>query len=245
MVGTLKNKEEVASGTLSVTFEVKEPFIFKAGQFCFITLENLLFPDSRGIKRHFSIVNSPNQKGIITFTTRASESGFKRTLKELAVGTTVELGPIKGDFVLPEDTTRPLVFIAGGIGITPFMSMLKYISEEKLAYKITLIYSNKNRRSAAYLEELQNYQLQTTRFADSARQANYKLILTMTDDPAWSGEKRKVDSNFIKEYFPNVNAQNYMVVGPQSMVEAVEKALLEAGVLSENIKKENFTGYVD
>lgn len=231
MLGRLKSKEEVAKGTLKVMFEVKEPFSFKAGQYCFITLPKLNYPDERGPKRHFSIVNSPNEKGIITFTTRITESGFKKTLNELPEGTEVQLGPIAGVFILPGfpglNTFKPLVFIAGGIGITPFISILRYVSEEKLPYKITLVYSNRDQASTAYLEEVKNYQ----------------PILTMTDDPSWKGEKRKVDSTFIKEYFPNVNDQSYMVVGPPPMVEAVEKALQEAGVSQENIRIENFTGY--
>lgn len=234
MLGRLKSKEEIAKGTLKVVFEVSEPFSFKAGQYCFITLKNLIYPDDRGPKRHFSIVNSPNDGGIITFTTRLTDSGFKKTLNELPIGDGVELGPIAGVFTLPEDTKRPLVFIAGGIGITPFMSMLKYVKEEKLPYTISLVYSNRDQSSTAFYSEIQ----------DLAKQIpNLKLILTMTEDLNWPGEKRKIDSQFIKDYFPDVNAQHYFVVGPPPMVEAIGKALQKAGVLPDNIKVENFTGY--
>lgn len=234
MIGRIKSKEEIAKGTLKVVFEVEGPFIFKSGQYCFVTLSKLLCPDEKGPKRHFSIVNSPNEKGIITFTTRITESGFKKTLKDLPIGGKVELGPIAGAFVLPDNADRPLVLIAGGIGITPFISILSYVSEENLPYKITLIYSNRDQVSTAYLEEIKNL---------GTKIPNFKLILTMTEDSNWSGEKRKVDTTFLKEYFPQVNKQYYMVVGPPPMVEAVEKALLDAGVLAENIKIENFTGY--
>lgn len=234
MIGKIIDKKEVAQETLQVTFKVDEPFSFIAGQYCFVTLINPLYTDERGNKRHFSIVNSPNEKGIMTIATRLRDSGFKKSLQQLPVGSEVQLGPIAGAFILPEDSTRPLVFIAGGIGITPFMSMLSSISEENLPYNITLIYSNRNQASTAFLEELQ---LMATQLP------NFKLVLTMTEDLSWSGEKRKVDATFIKDYFPNVNAQSYMVVGPPPMVEAVQKALLEAGVDISNIKIENFTGY--
>lgn len=234
MLGRIKSKEEVAKDTLKVVFEVKEKFTFKAGQYCFVTLGHLNYPDERGEKRQFSIVNSPNEKGIITITTRLSESGFKKTLQELPIGSEVQLGPIAGVFVLPGHSEKPLVFIAGGIGITPFISMLRYVSEEKLPYNVTLIYSNRDQSSTAYLEEVQNYPLPTT---------NYQLILTMTNDPNWNHEKRMVDASFIKDYFPEVNAQYYMVVGPPGMVEAVKKALFDAGVNQDNIRAENFTGY--
>lgn len=234
MVGKIIDKKEVAIDTLQVVFETSEDFTFKAGQYCFVTLKNPSYPDERGNKRHFSIVNSPNEKGIITITTRLRDSGFKKSLKELPIGTEVELGPIAGVFTLPEDTKRPLVFIAGGIGITPFMSMLKYISEENIPYNITLIYSNRDQSSTVFLQEVQEF---------SRKIPDFKLILTMTEDPKWSGEKRLVDAQFIKNYIPSVNEPLYMVVGPPPMVEAVEGALKEAGIEQSNIKIENFTGY--
>ena len=234
MIGKIIDKKEVATGTLQVVFETDEDFSFKAGQYCFVTLKNPPYPDERNNKRHFSIVNSPNQKGIITITTRLRDSGFKKSLKELPLGTEVGLGPIAGVFTLPEDSQRLLVFIAGGIGITPFMSMLTYVKEENLPYNITLIYSNRDKSSTAFFDEISNFQFQIS---------NFKLILTMTEDPNWSGEKRMINALFIKDYFPNVNENYYMVVGPPPMVEAVEKALKEAGIFEENIKIENFTGY--
>lgn len=232
MLGKIKNKEEVAEGTLKVAFEVDQPVSFKPGQYVFVNLPKLLYPDERGSRRQFSINNSPSQSNILNITTRLSDSGFKKTLNELPISSEVELGPITGMFTLPENPSKPLVFIAGGIGITPFMSMLNYIREEKLPYKVTLIYSNRNQSSTAYLKYLQQLTI-----------PDFKLILTMTDDPNFKGEKRIINSEFIKEYFPNVNGNYYMVVGPPAMVEAVEKALIEAGVKNEFIKKENFTGY--
>lgn len=234
MVGKIKNKEEIAQGTLMVAFQLKEPANFKSGQYIAVTLPHLNYPDGQGQKRLFSINNDPSDNTIIQITTRLSESGFKKTLNELPLESVVELGPIAGEFSLPENPTRPLAFIAGGIGITPFMSMLRHIIKEKLPYKITLIYSNRNQASAAYLDELQNYPLPPTA---------YRLILTMTDDPEWTGEKRIIDAQFIKDYFPRVNEQCYFVVGPPMMVNAVQRSLLEAGVGLENIKIENFTGY--
>lgn len=234
MVAKIQDKRLVAEGTLQVIFEVTENFTFKSGQYIFVTLPKLLYPDERGPKRQFSINNDPSVKNQIIITTRLSESGFKKTLNELPLGSEAELGPIAGIFTLPEDTKKPLVLIAGGIGITPFMSMLRYIEKERLPYRIILIYSNRNQASTAFLEELQ-------RLSQSI--PNFKLILTMTDDDNWVGEKRKVDSTFIKGYFPDVNAQSYFVVGPPGMVDAVQRSLLEAGVDITNIKIENFTGY--
>lgn len=234
MVGKITDKKEVAADTLMVTFQLEEDFIFKPGQYIFLTLPKLNYTDERGPKRQFSINNDPSLKNQIIITTRLSESGFKKTLNELPVGAEVELGPVAGAFTLPDDISRPLVLIAGGVGITPFMSMLSHIVKMKLPYKITLIYSNRNQASTAFLDEIRNFPFSIFHF---------QLILTMTEDPTWTGEKRKVDAQFIKEYFQNVNENLYFVVGPPAMVDAVQRSLFEADVLPENIKIENFTGY--
>lgn len=234
MIGKIVSKQEVATGTLQVSFQLSENVTFKPGQYVFVNLPKLLYPDDRGPRRQFSINNSPNHPDHLTITTRLSDSGFKRTLNELPIGSEVELGPIAGMFTLPENPSKPLVFIAGGIGITPFISILNYIKEQSLPYKVTLVYSNRNQSSTAYLKELEEL---------AKILPNLKLIFTMTEDNHWAGEKRKIDSNFLKEYFPDVNDNYYMVVGPPAMVEAVDKALKDVGVLNENIKKENFTGY--
>lgn len=244
MQGKIKNKQVVAQGTLEVTFDLlNQEIAFIAGQYIFVTLINPPYPDEKSNRRHFSIVNSPNQKNIMTITTRLRDSGFKKSLKELPIGTEVELGPIGGNFTLPENPSKPLVFtsegrkicfIAGGIGITPYMSMIRYVKENKLNYKITLLYSNRDQSSTAYLEELHS-------LANSL--PNFNLILTMTEDNSWTGENRKIDAGFIKDYFPSVNENFYMVAGPPAMVEAVEQALKGAGVNEENIKAENFSGY--
>lgn len=234
MKGIVKSKQEVAKGTLEVTFKIKEPFTFTPGQFVFITLD-LKYPDDRGTKRQFSINNDPSEAQVIKITTRISESGFKKTLKDLEIGSELDLGPIGGKFVLPEEKSKQLVFIAGGIGITPFMSMLRHLKVAGNPYKeVSLVYSNRDQSSTAFLQEIQQMESEIP---------NFKLILSMTEDLQWEGEKRRVDAQFIKDYFPSVNNNHYMVVGPPVMVEAVITSLAEAGVSEENIEVERFTGY--
>ncbi len=234
MKARLSDKKEIATGTLWVQYKVEENFSFKPGQYMFINLIKPPYSDEKGTTRHFSIVSSPNQKGVLEMATRLRDSAFKKSLKEMALGTEVEIQRIAGTFTLPDNLEKPLVFIAGGIGITPFMSMLKFIAEEKLPVKITLLYSNRDKNSTAFFADLEALQSQIP---------NLKLVMTMTQDPTWQGEKRRIDSQFIKEYFPEVNENTYYVVGPTPMVDAVEKALQEAGVTPENIKIENFSGY--
>lgn len=236
MKAKIKEKKEAALKTLYVIYEVLgKGEDFTPGQYFFVTLPKLHYPDEKGNKRHFSIVNSPNEKGILSNATRLRDSGFKKTLNELKIGDVVEVGPIAGSFVLPEGSKRPLVFIAGGIGITPFMSMLKFATEEKLPYKITLIYSNRDQSSTAFLEDLQNL---------SKNNPNIQIVFTMTQDDTWQGEKRRVDSQFIKEYTGSLKKPLYYIAGPPEMVQATINGLHEAaGVNQEDIKEENFSGY--
>lgn len=234
MIGKIVDKKEIATGTIQVSFKVSEPTNFKPGQYVFVTLLNPAFTDKKGNRRQFSLNNLPNPENILIITTRISESAFKKSLLKLPVGSEIEVGPIAGVFTLPAPIKSGLVFIAGGIGITPFLSMLGFIKEKKLPFNITLVYSNRNQESAAYLKQLQEY---------ASTLINFKLILTMTDDLNWGGEKRMVSEEFIKDYFPNINGALYMVVGPPAMVDAVRKSLSLAGVNNENIQYENFTGY--
>lgn len=234
MLAKIKDKKLVAEGTLRVEFDLLGKKVdFKAGQYFFITLKNVPFDDDRGNIRHFTIVNTPKENSKIVMTTRLRDSGFKKSLLNLPLGSEVEIGSTQGDFVLPKEVGKPLVFMAGGIGITPFMSMLGHISNQKSDYQITLVYSNRNQAGTAYIKELQKM---------ASKNPNFKLILVMTEDPSWTGETKRVDPGFIKKYFPNLNYY-FMVSGPPAMVKAVYESLRKAGVGKSNIKTENFTGY--
>jgi ferredoxin-NADP reductase len=236
MRAQIKEKREVAIGTLLVTFDLLgEEVDFKPGQYFFVTLPDVGHEDERGLRRHITVVTSPNEKGVLGLATRMRDSAFKRTLGELPVGTEVEVEQPKGDFGLPDDTSRPLVFIAGGIGITVFRSMLRHIREEQLPYRVTLIYSNRDRESTPFLDELRELERELPGF---------RLVLTMTQDSGWDGETRKVDAQFIKDHLEgNLQQYTFLVAGPPAMTEAVEKALEAAGIDGENVAAERYSGY--
>lgn len=234
MEAIIKNKNAVAQATLEVDFELKEDTNFKPGQYLVLDLINPPYTDSKGNERVFSIISPPEQKKILSITTRLRDSAFKRSLNEMPIGTKVEINSIGGSFVLPDETTKPLVFLAGGIGITPFIGMLRHIKARSLPHKITLIYSNKNQKSALFLNELKE-------MADENK--NFKLILTMTQDDDWKGEKRHIDTKFIGDYLSGPGNYLFFSAGPPAMVVAMYKILTRYGVKPQNIKTENFSGY--
>jgi ferredoxin-NADP reductase len=232
----IKQKQEIAKGTLLVTFDLLGEVVhLTPGQYFFVTLPDVGQHDERGLRRHFTVVTSPNERGLLGFATRMRDSAFKRSLRELPVGADVDVEPPKGSFALPEDTSRPLVFIAGGIGITVFRSMLRHISEEGLPYRVTLLYSNRDRESTAFLDELRELEREG---------ANLRLVLTMTQDPGWEGENRKIETQFLRDHLgEDLNENTFLVAGPPRMVEAMQDVLREAGVDDANVVAERYSGY--
>jgi ferredoxin-NADP reductase len=236
MQARIKEKREVAKGTLLVTFDLLGAEVaFTPGQYFFVTLPDVGHQDAKGLRRHITVVTSPNERGVLGLATRMRDSAFKRSLGELPVGTEVEVEPPKGSFGLPEDTSRPLVFVAGGIGITVFRSMLRFIREKGLPYQVTLIYSNRDRESTAFLGELQELERENR---------DLRLVLTMTQDRGWEGESRRIDSQFFRDYLEgDLNESTFLVAGPPAMVAGVQDALAGAGVEDENVIAEGYSGY--
>ncbi|MDQ2984339.1 MAG: FAD-dependent oxidoreductase [Actinomycetota bacterium] len=236
MRAQIKEKQEVAKGTLMVVFDLLGREVdFKAGQYFWVTLLDPPYDDEKGPRRHISVVTSPNDRGVLGLCTRLRDTAFKRSLAELPVGAEVDVEEPKGDFVLPEDTDQHYVFIAGGIGITVFRCMLRYIAEKQLPYRVTLVYSNRDRESAAFLDEL---------VALERDLSGFELVLTMTDDPSWEGETRHIDADFLRDHLDeDLELPTYLIAGPPPMVEGVAEKLQAAGVPEERLRPARFSGY--
>lgn len=233
----LITKKEIAKDTISFYFEKPDDFKFIPGQFVEIYLLKPKYNDEKGLERHFSIASSPNEKELI-FATRMRSSAFKNNLKEMVLGEEVKIKGPFGEFTLPEEKNIPLAFIAGGIGITPFRSMIKYIIEENLPYKITLFYSNHRPEESAFLEELQEFE---------GINRNFKLIATMTQLEnsliPWSGLRGRINSKMIKDNLKDWHEAKYYIAGPPQMVQAIYSILLEMKIGYDQIKEESFGGY--
>jgi len=230
----LQAKREVAYKTLQLSFNKPAGFHFKPGQYGGFTLINPLHSDAGGITRRFSLLSSPDDPHIV-IATRIQPSAYKRSLEELPVGGEIKFAGPTGIFTLPEDTTKPVVLIAGGIGIAPFFSMICYNSKHHPERKIILFYGNQTVNDAAFLEEL----LAIERMND-----NFVFIPTMANaDETWMGETGYVNDNMIKKYVSDKESALYYICGSPVMVTAIQELLAEMGLNEDFIFTEDFPGY--
>lgn len=233
-VVTLEARHEIAAGTLELRFSRPPGFAFRAGQAVDLTLLDRRALDAAGPRRAFSLVGAPAEPGL-TVATRLRDSAFKRVLAELPLGASVDLmGPF-GAFALHADRRRPAVFIAGGIGITPIISLLRQAEADGLPRELLLIYANRRPSAAAYLDEL---------VARAARDPRFRLVATMTEAGEGTGwPVAKLDERLIGAAATGLVAPVYYAVGPPAMVGAVRGALDRLGVSPDDLRSEEFAGY--
>ncbi len=234
MIAQILRKRPVAKKTLRVEFKLPKAVSFKAGQYTTITLLNPPYNDALGLTRDFSLVNPPQENEIFAITTRLRDTAFKKSLAELPEGTKVEVREPVGDLVLPEFLQEPLVFIAGGIGVTPFISMLNDLASRNAKIPISLLLSNRDLASAPYLDDID---------ALTKRLPEFSPILTVTQDKNWHGEKGRINAEFLDKNISNLDSPIYYVTGSPAMVRDIFDALISLGVNPMKIKSEDFAGY--
>lgn len=233
----LRKKEEVAEGTMAFYFEKPTGFQFKPGQFANLTLLNPPETDAEGNVRTFSVASAPLEEDLM-FATRMRDTAFKRVLRTMPLGTEITLAGPFGSFTLHSDSSRPGVFIAGGIGITPFRSMILNASKSRSPHRLLLIYSNRRPEDAAFLQELEGIEKENTR---------YRLIGTMTrlqeSRQKWAGRTGLLDKRMLSERMYDLKDSICYVAGPPTMVSAIGHALSELGISEDAIRCEEFAGY--
>jgi ferredoxin-NADP reductase len=233
----LARKELVAEGTMAFYFEKPLGFGYKSGQTIDLTLENPPETDAEGNSRTFSLITAPYEENL-GIATRLRDTAFKRVLKNMPAGSGLTLEGPSGSLTLHNDVSKPAVFLAGGIGITPFYSLAKNAAELKLPHKIYLFFSNRRPEDSAFLAALQDLE---------KLNPNFKLIATMTDmaksSQPWSGPTGYVTKDLILSEVPNFNQAIAYVAGPAAMVSAMHKILNDAGMNDDYIRIEEFAGY--
>ena len=233
----LLSRVEVAQNTMAFHFEKPTGFDFKPGQSVDLTLINPPETDSEGNTRTFSIVSARFEKQLI-FATRMRDAAFKRSLKKVALGAVVKMDSAMGSFTLHKNSAKPAVFLAGGIGITPFSSIVRQADHDRAPHKLYLFYSNRRPEDAAYLETVQ---------ALERTNPNFRLIGTMTKVPRsqerWNGETGWIDKEMLSRYLGELHGPIFYIAGPPAMVRGMRKMLAASGVDEDDIRTEEFAGY--
>jgi ferredoxin-NADP reductase len=233
----LLSRVEVAEGTMAFHFERPSQFDFKPGQSADVTLSNPPETDAEGNTRTFSIASSPFENQLL-FATRMRDTAFKRSLKKVPLGTDVKIDSPMGSFTLHKNSAKPAVFLAGGIGITPFVSILRQADHDRLPHKLYLFYSNRRPEDTAFLEALQMLEKSNPTF---------QLICTMTAMPqsqkGWKGETGLIDKEMLSRHLTTLQGPIYYSAGPPAMVTGMRKMLVGAGVDEDDIRTEDFGGY--
>jgi ferredoxin-NADP reductase len=232
---TLVDRKRIARDTMAFWLDTNgSRYQFRAGQHAdFSFLHPSLEVDNC---RTLSLASSPNDCGPIMVALRMRETGFKVALKAAALGSRFKVSRPRGSFTLHQDVTRPAVFLAGGIGITPMRSILHWAAQERLAHKLYLFYSNRDVADAAFLEELEGLAVQNSCFT---------LIPTVTrlKSPTWPYESGHIDRGLLMRYLRGLAGPVYYIAGPSGMVSAMTTLLHCSGVSDDDIKTEEFGDY--
>ena len=222
---SLQLRKTEVPGVESFVFKPLESITWKAGQFFHYVLHHRP-TDNRGSDRWFTISAAPSE-GFAMITTRlANEQGssFKKALADFKIGDEIEISDLDGDFIV-EDSSKEYVFIAGGIGITPFRSILKELDQKKEQVAITLLYANRD-QNIVFKDELEVFAKNNPKF---------KIYYVVAPE--------HIDVAKIKEFVPDMQQSIFYISGPEPMVESLGNALKEAGVLADHLKQDWFPGY--
>lgn len=232
----LARREGIAAGTMAFYFAKPEGFQFKAGQAIDLILDG---EDAamQGARHTFSLINSPSSAEL-AIATRIRDTAYKQALRSLPVSARVHIEGPFGSLTLHNNRTRPAVLIAGGIGITPFISILRQAAEEKTAHRLVLLYANRRPEEAAFLTELQQLERENRNF-------RFMPLMTQahTSAQSWPGARGHIDAVVLKGIADEWPASIWYVAGPPAMVEGMRRSLTEARVDPDDVRTEEFHGY--
>ena len=234
---TLLEKIPLTLDTYEFSFKPDQKMRFHPGQYLEWTLGHEK-PDTRGNRRYFTIASSPEEPDVkLGIKFYEHSSSFKKAMLSLDPGDTIVAGQRAGDFVLPRNKNMKLVFLAGGIGITPFRSMIKHLVETGEKRFVTLMYSNKTKADIAYQDV----------FDEAEEKLGIKTVYTLTDAQAvpadWQGYRGPIDSYVITKEVPDYRSRMFYVSGPHGFVSGMEDLLRRMGIPENQIKTDFFPGF--
>jgi len=233
----LRAKKQLAPDVYEFRFTGARGLRFRPGQYLEWTLRHSR-PDSRGNRRYFTIASSADEREVrlgVKFYPAASS--FKRTLLAMRPGSSIVASQLAGEFVLPMNTREKLVFMAGGIGITPFRSMIRHLLDHHEERPITVLYSNRTAQEIVYADVLE----------EAREQLGIKTVYTLTDancvPPDWQGGTGRVDAEMIAKAVPDYRERTFYLSGPRSLVVGFEEVLRKIGIPKRRIKTDFFPGF--
>jgi ferredoxin-NADP reductase len=228
--------EQMTNDVYDFIFTPDRKFSFRPGQYLEWTLGHR-HPDDRGNRRYFTLASSPTEPNVrlgVKFYNPSST--FKRALASMKVGSKISASHLSGGFVLPKDKQKKLVFVAGGIGITPFRSMIHYLLDRKERRSIVLLYGNKTSADVAYKDILGRAQTEL----------GIKTVHVLSEEkkltPGMVGGF--IDAKLIAREIPDYRERTFYISGPHSMVDGFKKTLIAMGVSIFKIKSDFFPGFV-
>lgn len=223
-------------------------FNYAAGQYAFFDIGGV-YNDPEGPVRHFSLASSPTEEEII-ISTRIRDTPYKKRLSSLEIGSKAKVTKPLGKFVLHDDYSKPAVLLSGGIGVTPFRSMIKYATDKQLPIRIVMFDSNRNIPNILYKEEFDECLNKNT---------NLKIVYTITEkeddnqpssapgvNKEWKGERGRIDKAMLERHLNDNEIKNsiYYICGPAGMLNAIKELLQNSLQISmDQIRTEEFTGY--
>ena len=223
LVLTLVEKNKLSADVYDFVWQSSQKLKFRAGQYLEWTLGHKN-PDQRGNRRYFTIASSPTEDRLhLSAKFYPNSSSFKKCLLGMEMGEQIIASQLSGEFVLSEDISQKLVFIAGGIGVTPFRSMVKFLLDKEEKRDIVLLYSAKTDQDFVYKD-----------IFDSASIFGLRTIYTID----------RIDEEKIKNEVPDYKERMFYISGPHGMVTAFEDTLQKIGVKNSQIKTDFFPGYV-
>jgi ferredoxin-NADP reductase len=230
---TFAHSHDEAANIRTFYFKTERPVSYTAGQFTELTIPHK-HPDKRGVKRWFTLSSSPTDE-LLSITTKFAvdkSSSFKKALFKLQPGTELHMAEPMGDFVLPKLIQTPLVFVAGGIGITPFHSILKWLTDTHETRPIKLLYGVRTEDEII--------------FQDTFRKVGIEPAIVVSEpSDAWGGERGRLSAELILGLEKPPEDGLIYVSGPEPMVEALEKDLHKAGLDKRRFVGDFFPNYVD
>jgi ferredoxin-NADP reductase len=233
----LKARKTLCDGTSAFYLERPSHFEFKAGQFANFTLLEPAEIGPEGNTRSLSLASAPYEKDLMV-AMRMRNTAFKRALGALPAGARILLQGPFGNLTLHGGIARPAVLLAGGIGITPFRSMIWQAAEGRSPHRIVLFYSVRRPEEAAFLDELQEMEYFNPR---------YRFIPTVTEPHnaglQWRGEIGRITHEMLAKYIVDLKEPIYYIAGPPAMVAGMRQFLESAGVTDHDIRAEEFYGY--